>query len=115
MERDLKRRLNSKGYYVVRASGSGADGISPDLIALHTTKKFGVECKAWKNDLRLRKEKIAILRDWERTTGMQVFVAWKLPRKKWRFFPLAALREAGKTFTLSKRDYFSGMALEDVS
>ncbi|MCK4858916.1 MAG: hypothetical protein KAT58_13160, partial [candidate division Zixibacteria bacterium] len=42
MERDLKRQLNEKGFYVVRASGSGADGVSPDLVALHTTKKFGV-------------------------------------------------------------------------
>ena len=114
MERDLKRRLNEKGYYVVRASGSGADGVSPDLVALHTTKKFGVECKAWKNDLRLEKTKVAILRDWERTTGMRVFVAWKLPRQKWRFFPLGVLRDAGKSFTLSKRDYECGLLLEDV-
>lgn len=115
MERDLKRRLNDKGYYVVRASGSGADGVSPDLIALHTTNKFGVECKAWKNDLRLRKDKLAILHDWEKTTGMQVFIAWKMLRKKWRFFPLGALREAGKSFTLSTREYESGMLIEDVA
>ncbi|MFH0836079.1 MAG: hypothetical protein V1834_02845 [Candidatus Micrarchaeota archaeon] len=60
-ERNLKRMLEDKGFFVVRASGSGVDGVSPDLIALHTTRKLAFECKAWKNSLHLEKKKVEIM------------------------------------------------------
>ncbi|MFH1780097.1 MAG: hypothetical protein ABH803_03050 [Candidatus Micrarchaeota archaeon] len=113
-ERALKKILEEKGFFVVRASGSGCDGVSPDLIALHTTKKIAFECKAWKNSLSLRKEKVLIMKEWERTTGMQVLIAWRQPRREWRFFPLAFLKENEKGYALNKNEYDTGLTLQDV-
>ena len=114
-ERELKRKLEAKGYFVVRASGSGADGVSPDLIALHTTNKFAVECKYWKNNLFIEKSKFKIMQTWERTTGVPVFVAWKQSRKGWHFFPLAVLEETRSGFTLSTKEFESGLTIEEVA
>ncbi|MFH0922514.1 MAG: Holliday junction resolvase Hjc [Candidatus Micrarchaeota archaeon] len=113
-ERQLKHLLEAKGFFVVRASGSGADGISPDLIALHTTRKIAIECKAWKNNLHLEKPKVETMKQWEQTTGMPVFIAWKSPRKEWRFFPLSVLKQTEHGFTLSREMLPIGMTLEEV-
>ncbi len=113
-ERDLKHLLEAKGFYVTRASGSGSDGISPDLIALHTTKKFAIECKAWKNSLFIEKEKMEVMKRWMETTGMQVFIAWKAPREQIRFFPLLAMNETQTGYSLNTKILSSGMTLEDV-
>lgn len=113
-ERELKKILNGKGFFVVRASGSGADGVSPDLIALHTTKKFAVECKAWKNSLYIEKKKFNIMQQWQATTGIPVYVAWKVPRKGWHFFPLSVLNETEKGFSLNSREALSGLTVEEL-
>jgi len=113
-ERQLKHLLEAKGFFVVRASGSGCDGVSPDLIALHTTRKIAIECKAWKNNLHLEKPKVETLHQWEQTTGMPVFIAWKSPRKEWRFFPLSVLKQTERGFTLAKEMLPIGMTLEEA-
>lgn len=112
-ERDLKHALEEKGFYVVRASGSGSDGISPDLIALHTTKKFAVECKAWKNNLFIDREKMEVMKRWMETTGLQVYVAWRHERKT-RLFPLLALNETPTGYSLSEKMMSAGMTIDDV-
>ena len=113
-ERQLKHLLEAKGFYVVRASGSGVDGVSPDLIVLHTTKRFALECKAWKNSLSLDATKVRIMKEWESTTGLPIYIAWKSPRKEWRFFPLMALSETNKAFALNKNMLETGMTLEEM-
>ncbi|NUN11565.1 hypothetical protein HUU53_02875 [Candidatus Micrarchaeota archaeon] len=106
--------LTERGFFVVRASGSGVDGVSPDLIALHTTKKFALECKARKDSLHFEKIKIEVMRGWEQTTGLPIYVAWKLPYKQWRFFPLSFLKETEKGYSLSKLEEETGMTLEEL-
>ena len=114
-ERQLKKMLEEKGFFVVRASGSGSDGVSPDLIALSSTAKFAVECKAWNGDaVYIEKPKYEIMSEWEKRTAMPVYVAWKSPRKEWKFFPLIALRETGRSFGIHKNDLNTGRLLEDV-
>lgn len=113
-ERQLKKMLEEKGFFVTRASGSGSDGISPDLIALKTTKKFALECKAWKNNLHFDKPKIVLYREWESRTGMPVYVAWKFPHKQWRFFPLVLLKETASGYSLSEKELPIGLTFGDV-
>ncbi|MCX6767316.1 MAG: Holliday junction resolvase Hjc [Candidatus Micrarchaeota archaeon] len=114
-ERQLKKMLEEKGFFVVRASGSGADGVSPDLIALSSTLNMAIECKAWNGDaVYIEKQKYRIMSEWEKRTAVPVFVAWKSPRKEWRFFPLLALRETGASFALAKSDLETGLKLEEV-
>ena len=113
-ERQLKHMLEDKGFFVTRASGSGSDGVSPDLIVLRTTKKFALECKAWRNSLHFDKPKVEIMRQWESTTGMPFYIAWKMPHKEWRFFPLAVLKETERGFVLSESDLHLGLTLGDL-
>ena len=113
-ERQLKKMLEGKGFFVTRASGSGSDGVSPDLIALSMTKKFALECKAWKNNLFLEKDKIALYTQWEQRTGMPVYIAWKFPHKEWRFFPLGVLKETKAGFGLAEEELTVGMTLNDL-
>jgi Holliday junction resolvase len=114
-ERELKKLLEAAGYRVVRSGGSGADGTSPDLLALKTTKRLAIECKYWANSLYIDKEKFAIMCDWERATGVPVFVAWRQARKGWRFFPLAAFNETPAGHSLNKREAGSGISLDDIA
>lgn len=113
-ERELKKILEGKGFFVTRASGSGADGSSPDLIVLHTTKKFALECKAWKQSLRIAPEKVQVMKEWQNTTGIPVYIAWRIIRQ-WRFFPLDALDNVGKAFGLKLGDAATGMTVEDIT
>jgi Holliday junction resolvase len=113
-ERQLKAMLEQKGFFVVRAAGSGVAGDAPDLIVLRSGKKFGVECKAWKESLFLDKPTVVAYREWEKTTGMPVYLAWKKPRKEWRFFSMVALRETKRGFAVGEKDYEAGMFFEDL-
>ena len=113
-ERQLKAFFEEKGFFVVRAAGSGVAGDAPDLIVLSSSKKFGVECKAWKNAIHLDKPTVVAYNEWTRITGMQVFLAWKMPRKEWRFFPIEILRETPNGFALSIIELESGLTLEQL-
>lgn len=114
-ERELMDRLRERGFEVVRAAGSGVAGDCPDVVALKTTKKFAVECKAWKNDVYLEKSKFKLMQAWEQATGLPVFLAWKSPRKEWRFFPLSSLRETQKNFAVQKSDLETGISLGELA
>ncbi|HLD62677.1 MAG TPA: Holliday junction resolvase Hjc [Candidatus Norongarragalinales archaeon] len=116
-ERELKKKLEDKGFFVIRAAGSGVAGDAPDLIVLRSGQKnkFGVECKAWKNAIYLDKPTVIAYKEWEKITGMQVFLAWKVPRKEWRFFPLLVLKETANGFSLSLRESETGMTLEQLT
>ena len=114
-ERQLKKLLEAKGFYVVRSAGSGADSTSPDLIALASTKKFAIECKAldggylWVERLKMEK-----MREFEQKTAVPVYVGWKVQREEWKFFPLSTLKEQEKGFTLSEKDLAYALKLQDL-
>lgn len=114
-ERELMEKLRKQGFEVVRAAGSGVAGDCPDIVALRTTKKFVLECKAWKNDVYLEKAKFNLMLEWEQKTGLPVYLAWKTPRKEWRFFPLSFLRETEKSFAVQKIDLEAGMSFEQLT
>ncbi len=108
-ERELSKELEKVGFKVIRAAGSGSDGTSPDLIALKTTKKFAFECKAHEQSIYLEKQKIAQYVDFENSTGLPVYIAWKVNRQSWKFFPLSFLRETEKSFVISENDMAAGL------
>lgn len=113
-ERQLKKMLEDKGFFVTRASGSGSDGISPDLIVLKMGKRFALECKAWKNNLHFDKPKVTIYREWESRTGLPVYIAWKFPHHEWKFFPLGMLKETPAGFSLTESELAVGMTFENL-
>jgi len=113
-ERELMDLLREKGFQVMRAAGSGVAGDCPDVLALKTTKKFALECKAWKESIYIEKKKFRLLEEWEKNAGLPVFLAWKSPRKEWRFFPLSALRETKKNFVVLESDLETGISLQEL-
>ena len=114
-ERELKEMLRLAGFCVIRSSKSGVDGLAPDLIALSTTKKFALECKAWKASLHFDKPKVEIMRQFENTTGIPFYIAWKPPRKEWKFFPLTTLKETERGYTLTTENLAFGLKIGDLT
>jgi len=114
-ERSLRTKLNDRGFYVVRTAGSGVDGLSPDLVVLSTTRKFAVECKAIESAyLAIGVPKMERMLDWERATGMPVFVAWKHNRQQPVFIPLSVFQKREKNYTLRAEDAAFGLSIEEV-
>ncbi len=116
-ERQLKELLKQKGFWVIRSSKSGVDGLAPDLIALSSTKKFALECKAWKENLHFDKAKLEVMQQFENITAIPYYVAWKLPREDWRFFPLNALKETPKgNYSLTAKDNIAiGLSFQELT
>ncbi len=114
-ERQLKQMLRDRGFWVIRSSKSGVDGLAPDLIALSMNRKFALECKAWKANLHFDKPKMQIMKEFENTTGIPFYIAWKQPREDWRFYPLSSLKETPRGYTLALSDFAMGMKLSDLT
>lgn len=114
-ERQLKKMFEGKGFFVVRAAGSAHDSTSPDLIVLSSTKKFAVECKAWNSgNLWIEKDRMDAMREFEKRTAIPFYIAWKVSREEWRFFPLMMLKETGRAFTLSDKELNSGLSFNGL-
>ncbi|MFH0836078.1 MAG: hypothetical protein V1834_02840 [Candidatus Micrarchaeota archaeon] len=45
---------------------------------------------------------------------MPIYVAWKVPHKEWRFFPITVLNETAKGFVLNLKDAHLGLTLGDI-
>lgn len=103
-ERELLSYLHSKGYSVMRSAGSGINTLSPDIIALRGEKRFAFECKAWDSDgLSIENERFQGLLNWERNTGMNTYVAWRMNNAGWFFIKLEEMKNNDKTRTISKK------------
>jgi len=115
-ERQVKKKLEEQGFYVVRTAGSGVDGLSPDLVALSTTKKFALECKAIESDyLAIEVPKMERMMDFEKSTGLAVYVAWKQSRRDWMLVPLTVFERKEKNYTLKAENARLGLSLDDVA
>ncbi|MBI3588041.1 hypothetical protein HY995_04785 [Candidatus Micrarchaeota archaeon] len=113
-ERDLQKRFEYAGFKVVRAAGSGVAGDTPDLIVLSTTRKFAIESKAWNASVYVERVRFAQMLEWEKTSGIPYYVAWKVFRKEWRFFPLSALRETPMSYVVGEGDLVTGMTFSQL-
>ena len=105
-ERELLLRLSGINYSVMRAAGSGVNSLSPDIIAIKEGRGFAFECKAWATNLLIEPERLDSLQAWEKNTGMQTFIAWKINNKGWFFIKLNELFKNGKNYTMTKSRAF---------
>ena len=105
-ERELLLRLSGINYSVMRAAGSGVNSLSPDIIAIKEGRGFAFECKAWATNLIIEPERLDSLQAWEKNTGMQTFIAWKINNKGWFFIKLNELFKNGKNYTMTKSRAF---------
>lgn len=105
-ERELLLRLSGIDYSVMRAAGSGVNSLSPDIIAIKEGRGFAFECKAWATNLLIEPERLDSLRIWEKNTGMQTFIAWRINNNGWFFIKLDELLKNGKNYTMTKKKAF---------
>ena len=107
-ERELLNTLHSMSYSVIRSAGSGVNSISPDVVAIKNGKGLAFECKAWeKSSLSIEAEKYEALREWEKNSGMQTFIAWRMSGESWFFIKLDEMKKTPKNYTVGKKLAFS--------
>lgn len=115
-ERELIGLFSQKGFSVIRAAGSGVGNPCPDFLAFRHGMQYGFECKAWdRGSLRIGKEQVDGLRRWEENTGITTMIAWRVPRKGWRFVSLDELEEKEKSYTVTlKRAMAINRTVDDL-
>ncbi|MFH0970902.1 MAG: Holliday junction resolvase Hjc [Candidatus Diapherotrites archaeon] len=124
-ERELLQTLYEAGMAVCRAAGSGKgkDTIpTPDAIALRKGKIYAFECKAWKaGNLSISTQQMKDLEKWCALAGAELVIAWKIPRKGWRFLKKEHFKENEKSYGISTQnahtrgkriEYFSAEPLQ---
>lgn len=107
-ERELLNYLHSKSYSVIRSAGSGVNSISPDVVAIKNSKGLAFECKAWdRSSLSIEASKFDVLLEWERNTGMETFIAWRMNGSSWFFIKLNEMKKTSKNYTVGKKTALS--------
>lgn len=119
-ERELLQTLYLAGMAVCRAAGSGKgkDTIpTPDAIALREGKIYAFECKAWKADnLSISHQQMHDLEKWCALAGAELVIAWKIPRKGWRFMQKDDFHVNEKSYAIHREKAFAvGKKIEHFS
>ncbi len=92
----------------MRGAGSGVNSLSPDLIAIKDGRGFAFECKAWDRDsLSIENDRFDGLVEWQRNTGMETFIAWRMNGSGWFFIRLEEMKSNDRTRTVSKKTALS--------
>ena len=114
-ERELIKMFLEKGFYVVRAAGSGNE-VTPDLLVFRKGKQYCFECKAWdRTSLHVPREQVENLMRWEEVTGITTMVAWRISRTGWRFIPVNVMIEKDKSYAVSLEKALNMFTFEDIS
>lgn len=116
-ERELIHLLYNEGLAVLRVAGSGSSTLPcPDAVALSPGLKIAFECKAWnKAHLSISMLQMTELHNWAKTAGTDLFVAWKIPRKGWRFLKPRQFNKTEKAYNISmKKALEEGLELKQV-
>ncbi|MFH1095343.1 MAG: Holliday junction resolvase Hjc [Candidatus Micrarchaeota archaeon] len=104
-EHELMKKMQEKGFLVIRAAGSGVGSPCPDILAFRRTAQMGFECKAINDtSLQLRKEQVEQLKAWQDVSGITTYVAWRLQGGEWRFIRPEHLRELGKSYSITLKE-----------
>jgi len=108
-ERELIHMLFDRGMAVLRVAGSGKTSLpAPDVIALKPGMQLAIECKAWnKAYLSISNAQMAELKQWSEMAGSELYVAWKIPRKGWRFLREEQFNKGTKGYNISLKKALS--------
>ncbi len=116
-ERELLNYLYSIGYSVMRSAGSGVNPTSPpDIVAFKGKKGMAFESKAWDNgSLSIDHEKYNALCAWRDNSGMDTYMAWRMPGGAWYFIAMAEMNKTEKNYTVTKKNAIKiGRKLEHI-
>ncbi|MEM2963119.1 MAG: Holliday junction resolvase Hjc [Candidatus Anstonellales archaeon] len=101
-ERELINYFSQKGFSVIRAAGSGANSLSPDLLAFKAGKQYAIECKAHEGKyLHIQRKQFLLLKSWEENTGITTYIAWRVSRAGWFFLFPSYFRENKDSYSIS--------------
>jgi Holliday junction resolvase len=108
-ERELIHMLFKRGLAVLRVAGSGSTSLpSPDVVAMKPGMQLAIECKAWsKAYLRISNAQMEELYKWSEMAGAELYIAWKIPRKGWRFLKPEQFNDSPKGFNISLKKALS--------
>ncbi len=100
-ERELKLKLESDGWSVIRSGGSK----KPDLVCARNGKILIIECKSTASDIiYLEKEEVLHLEKVAEAFGGECAYCVKRDNSGWRLVPITELVEAEKNFVLRLKD-----------
>lgn len=100
-ERELKLKLESDGWSVIRSGGSK----KPDLVCARGGKILVIECKSTASDIiYLEKEEVRHLEKVAEAFGGECVYYIKKNNAGWRLVPISELVEAEKNFVLRLKD-----------
>tara|TARA_Y100000310_G_scaffold327497_2_gene393974 strand:+ start:7989 stop:8402 length:414 start_codon:yes stop_codon:yes gene_type:complete len=104
-ERELIHALFKRGLAVIRVAGSGKTSLpSPDVVALKPGLQLAIECKAWnKKHLSISNAQMEELTIWSEMAGADLWIAWKIPRKGWRFLKREQFKKSPKSYNISMK------------
>ncbi len=104
-ERELIHLLFKRGLAVLRVAGSGKTSLpSPDVIAMKPGLQLAIECKAWsKPYLSIALAQMDELHNWSRMAGAELYIAWKIPHKGWRFLKPRQFSKGEKGYNISRK------------
>jgi len=102
VERELARKLWSKGFAVVRGPASGARAkhlYYPDLVAFYKGRIFVFEVKytSRSNNITLRTSQLKKLKEFKNRSGGEAYIAVKQPGRDWVLINLDDIRYSNDT------------------
>lgn len=117
-ERELIHLLWKTGVFAaVRVAGSGAIKYPvPDIVALSSSKRFAIECKAARGDVQyVDKKEVDDLVRFASMTGVLPIIAVRFDRVGWFFLSPDALRNVGNSFVVRKDELeFRSLSFEEL-
>lgn len=113
-ELELVHLLSKRGFLAIRSPRSGRIGLpAPDVIAIRRGKILAFECKFIGRAFKVPSSELEQLKQWERIGGAECYIAWKYPRRGWRFISLKhVLKRKGN---LRKVDWSGGRTLDELT
>lgn len=117
-ERELVRQFWELGFASMRCAGSGSSHYpSPDIIAGKLGKRFAIECKVTKENIKyFEKDEISQLQYFSNFFGAEPYVAVKFSKKQWFFFTIDDLKENNNSLSIRIDDCeLKGITIEELT
>ena len=104
-ERELVHLFWQTGNWAaIRIAGSGSSQYpSADILASNTQRKLAIEAKITKDRYKhFPNEEIQALKEFADKFGAEPWIALRFKSQKWKFFPLADLKQTSNHYSINQ-------------
>ena len=118
-ERELVRKLWSKGFAVIRAPASGARtrlAAYPDIVAIFRGRIYAIEVKYRRDESPIYIDKVQLekLLEFSRRASATPLIAVKRPNKGWKFIPASLVKRTNSgSIKIDDEVLDKGMSLDE--